>query len=458
MVYYYKHFYHFLKFIGYFPALQKYVGLGKFGWIYSVLILLILSFPSISTAVQFGMERKQILISSFCFYTIIPVNYILGIIYIQKPHFNSIIIDSKRSLRDKLPTQAKLLIGIIISGLILAAINVAIWLHTDQAYNPESFPVGFDYLISNILGNQDQINQKNVIITMMLMYWIYGWLILITNLSIFCLIFRKHLHDIIELKEYIEDDLIWKMDQTSFTNLTRKIISLRFVINQSVDALENFYTITTILGAIAIGPVVETKQVDPYLIYHIIKYLLLQAIFLYFLYKIPKSREDILKIIKSPTVMFKYLTNIKSMQNVQALREAAAAATTQEEINNINSCKIAAYSPVSMDRLNTIKRNQIVNLIDEAENGLPPPLPPTADDLTFENLENSPAELELLTLGYKNNAAIDWMILQGVLSEKWASFNLLGVSFDNTDVIKKGVGVISLIILASSYLNSLSLV
>ena len=236
------------------------------------------------------------------------------------------------------------------------------------------------------------------------------------------------------------------MDQTSFTALTRQMISLRYVINQSVDALEGFYTITTVLGSIAIGPIIELKTIDPYLAYHVVKFIALQVLFMYFLYNIPKSREDLLKIIKSPTVMFKYLTNIKSMQNIQALREYKNNVVAEPEenpvqksqrISKINSCRIAAYSPVTYGH------------------GLDLDQPAPDDNL---DLEKSDAELELLTLSYKNNAAIDWMILHQVLSEKWASFNLLGVSFDNTDVIKKGFGVISVIILASTYFNSISFV
>lgn len=50
-------------------------------------------------------------------------------------------------------------------------------------------------------------------------------------------------------------------------------------------------------------------------------------------------------------------------------------------------------------------------------------------------------------------AGVDWLILQKILSERWAEFSLLGIEFGNAGVIKKGMGMTSLIVLGSSYLN-----
>tara|TARA_R100001163_G_C5068512_1_gene209069 strand:+ start:19472 stop:20881 length:1410 start_codon:yes stop_codon:yes gene_type:complete len=468
---YYHYFYKYLKCIGYLPIAPKYLP-WIISIIYPILIFILICFPFVSTLVQYIITKptNQILLSSLFFYTIAPIQFLLGRRYIRQPHFKSIILDSKRIQWIKLPQQIKLVIGIIIIATLITIINIIIWGTSFNTHSPDAFPNGFDYLVERLQENFiENININNInngtsipssqitnnypdhginsIIALMIFYWIYTWQILITNVAIFCLIFSKHLHDIITFKDFLESDIIWKMDQTSFTGLTRQMISLRYVINQSVEALEGFYTITTVLGSIAIGPIIESKKIDAYLAYNVVKFFLIQIIFMYFLYNIPKSREDLLKIIKSPSIMFKYLTNIKSMQNIQALREYKNNTIQQpnensleksQRLSKINSCRIAAYSPVTFG------------------NGLD--LDNVNTDGSAVDLEKSDAELELLTLSYKNNAAIDWMILHQVLSEKWASFNLLGVSFDNTDVIKKGFGVISIIILASSYFNSLSFV
>ena len=223
----------------------------------------------------------------------------------------------------------------------------------------------------------------------------------------------------------VENESVWKFDQMSLTNLTRQIVAIRFIISQSVNRLESFYTFTTVLGALSIGPMMEYRIIDAPMILRLVVFLILQCIFIYFIYSISKSRDDIRKVIKSPSVMFKYLTKIKSMHNVQVLRNELAKTDNSDEISKLNKFKISAYSPVTFDRIT--------------------------------DLEASTAEVELLTLGYKNNAELDWIILDMVLSDEWTNFNLLGMSFNDTNVIKKSIGITSLIILGSTYFNSLKL-
>ena len=56
---------------------------------------------------------------------------------------------------------------------------------------------------------------------------------------------------------------------------------------------------------------------------------------------------------------------------------------------------------------------------------------------------------------YKTLASIDWIILHQILSESWADFSLLGISFGDTSVIQKGIGLTSAIVVASSYIGSM---
>lgn len=383
------------------------IGKHWWGYLWSITAFFWLSCPLILSLIQFFMESRQIILSSIFFYMIIPVQFGLAVRYHNRSHFESILRDCRLS-RIKIPTQIRLLIGII-SGLVVCLILLGIiWGVTD------SVPHGFEWLIVK-LGN----DLKNLGYLLMVGNWILAWSTLLSNLAIFMLVFSKHVKDIRGLKDNLETSVIWNLDQSSFTQITRQIIDLRFVISQSIDNLESFYTLTTILGAIALGPIIDLKQINPYLIFNVIVYLLVQVFFIYYIFIISKNREDILKIVKSPTVMFKCLTNIKKMQNIQSCRE--------QQDRSINLSKITAYSSSA-------------NLRREID------------------LENPSSEMEdLVTLGYKNNAGIDWIILQTVLAEKWASFNLLGVSFDDSEVIKKGIGMTSLIVMVSTYFNSMSL-
>jgi hypothetical protein len=420
--------------------------------------------PFILSVVRFGILKEKIMLASCLFNLIRPLQYALGVRYFRKPHFRTIMADCKRNFID-IPSEKKTFLwifGVTVVGAICLSVIIGV---------TGLFPPEFQFIIDGIRNNQkDMIFEGELVpgmelgdnisgpefgwILLVLIEWIFSALSLATNLVIFSLVFDKHLKDITEMKDHLESEFIWKMDQTSFTELTRKIIGLRFVINQSVDHLESFYTTFTILGAFAIGPIVEFKVIDSYLIYLMVIYFTCQVIFVYFIYYISKNREDILKIIKSPTVMFKFLTNVKSMHNVEVLRHEMQELRRldPERVHTLNKFKIAAYSPVVFEDIADLEHGMLT-----ADNSYDNASVRHSSNSSHSELVQNKAMAELLTLNYKNNAAIDWIILQDVLREKWTSFNLLGISFDDSDVIKKSVGMTSVIILASSYINSLTL-
>jgi len=448
----------FTKLIGYLSLSHHHEWLGR---PITLIYFLVVSSAFLISLVRLILFREQIMVSSVFFNAVSPVQYILGVRYMMGTHLQSVLRDCRRSLI-KLPTKAKLF-GFIVAAAVTGLINLILIVTLSQ--DNQKIPKSFEMLLS--------VMNQNVVYAWLFIYWITAGLIQATNLVLFALVFHKHLQDIANLKDHLESDVIWKMNQESFIDLTRQIIGLRYVINQSVDNLESFYTSFTILGAIAIGPILELKQVTPYLMYYSIVYCLTQTLFVYYIYFISKNREDILKVVKSPMVMFKYLTNVKSMKNVDVLRQEMAELRKLDpsRFHTINKYKIAAYSP----------RTSYVSTEQEMEEGLLKK--EREDDVILEEMENkrpqvdlrkrmmnmimedkveqsemSQVESELLAISYKNNAAIDWMILHEVLQEKWASFSLMGLSFDDSDVIKKSVGMTSAIILVSSYINSLSLI
>ena len=289
-------------------------------------------------------------------------------------------------------------------------------------------PIEFDLL----MGGNNHVNR--LIYTWFFINWIFSSYCISVNTSIFSFVFYKHLEDLRELESDLTSDMIWNMDQTNFTDLTRRIIGVKYVIKGSVDKLQSIFTSTTTIGAIAIGSVVQFKQINAYLIYYIVLYFICLFVFFYFIYQISNTRESVLGIIKSPSVMYKYLTNVKSMHNVEVLRREfnELRQLDPEKVHTLNKFKIAAYSPTTLD--------QVIDL-----NGLE------------EGSYSNNIEAEVLTLCYKNNAAIDWLILESTLKERWTGFELLGISFDGIDVVKKGIGVVSGIVLVTSFITSLNI-
>jgi len=504
----------FLKFIGY----NSFTRNGEWwGRILTLLFFVIICSTFVLSLIRLILFREKILVSSIFFYLVSPVQYVLGVRYMMGTHYQSILRDIRKSLI-KMPSERKIfsfIIGITILSLVSLIVIIT---QTEQ-----KVPKGFDMILDTLTYTKIGVNDTVEIITdeqsvagiyvWLFLFWIASAVSQATNLVFFAVVFHKHLIDIANLKNHLESDIIWRMNQESFIDLTRQIIGLRYAINQSVDNLENFYTSFTILGAIAIGPILESKEVTPFGIYYCIIYVLTQILFVYYIYYISKNREDILKIIKSPLVMFKYLTNVNNVNRADEILEQEIAELKKIDplkVHTLNKYKIASYSPrnfgqdtiqmIENEGCDPIKRappesansSFTTNKSDESyQIKLRPTKRSSTKIRRKKNRSQSPENLridmmkirqrekeekeardhnkaeinskdkiesEILTLTYKNNAAIYWMILHQVLEEKWASFNLMGMSFDDTDVIKKSMGMTSAIILVATYITSLSLI
>ena len=72
------------------------------------------------------------------------------------------------------------------------------------------------------------------------------WNIVAITMVTFCMVFSKHIHDLKVFKKRFEERL-WSLDQVTVNDITRDIIEIRFIINESIGQLEAFYTTTTIL-------------------------------------------------------------------------------------------------------------------------------------------------------------------------------------------------------------------
>lgn len=427
---------------------------------YSLFIFSIILYPLLVSLVSFIHTRDPIIISQFLFYLIIPVQYLLAIKYYSTNHLATILRDCYQ--HDYYIPKDLWLVVIILVGSISMTILTTWILGSGVELISYTFLFGSDWGSGRLL--------------LVILPFFLSWTVLLSNMVVFCFVFFVHLRQLRDLLEYVTGKMIWNFDQTTLTELTRQIVGIRFVISQSVSNLENFYTFTTTLGALAIGPMLEFKKYDAYAILHVVLFFVLQCFFLYFIYFISKVRGDILKVVKSPSVMYKYLNNIRKTNSVEKLRNDHIAcmnsghhagaipyifrnsfrtfqsnagfnydnendSTVELTEDDRNRSKIMAYTR------NENTDHAIID-IDELEN----------NELISPRKKNKDFEDEMLTLMYKNNAELDWIVLEIVLSEKWTGFNLLGMNFNNSSAIKQCVGITSLIILASTYLNSLNLI
>lgn len=362
-----------------------------------------LLFPSILGLVDYIQYLDVRVLSVMIWSLMAPVEYILGIQYYRSGHLKSIWEDCRR-IEMKLPGGGWLVICYVCVGVVMVGVSAILWsvFGMSRLFSIIRGRVGFEGSVVLIGG-----------------YWLMSGLVISSNLVSFCLTFRKHLRDMRELKRDMEDRMIWHLDQSSMNELSRRVTNLRYVVNDSISHLENFYTTSTMIGAVAIGPMIEFKVWDAYSLYYLVLYLICQGIFMWIIYQISSLRGNLTQLIRSPSIMSRYLTRIRSHHNVQVLQEQMHHGVSLEELSQM---RIAAYCPL---RYGDVASSQ-----------------------------TGAVDAEMISLEYKMLAGLDWMILYQLLSESWAEFSLVGISFGDTSVIQKGMGITGLIVMVSTYLNT----
>lgn len=462
-----------------------------------LLNLCLLISPIIVGCIFYNINSLPLLIWS----SIPVVEYILGYVYSKKNHLQSLRADCKKD-NIKIPSDNVLILSYLLFGVFMATLNIVIMSVTTQ---PSILLDAF----------KKTTNTAKYVFLMMYMviYWISMSMVLANNLFIFVMTFRKHIIDLEMLHSEIETRLIWHMKKDSMNYLMIRITNIRYVLNNSIDCLESFYTTSTIIGAIAIGPMINFNIWEPYCLYYLSFYAIIQVIFMYFIYRISSLKGDITHLVRSPNIMSRYLNLINNTKNNQqrhvhfndysfanqdlqgssvatplanrdlqtpesprlrsALRNGSPriVARRSSDDTHENSERVRYYpSDTSSIPLQTgiryVHGDNLPTLFgSESSPGLYSSMEANASNIeklerycpdTFPSFK-SQKELEkdqITVMEYKMLASIDWIILHQILSESWADFSLLGISFGDTSVIQKGIGMTSAIIIASSYITT----
>lgn len=421
------------RFIGYKPWLPQPVK-----WIPTILYWLFILTPCVLSVIHYFVHKNVLAISYVCFNLIMPVQYALGVKYILTNHIETVLADCQRS-GYVVMNNFVLFLFIISISILTAACFIIIWVNTQ-------LPIFYEILNPINMDEDTPI----WIVLLMITNSIFAAIPLATNLVLFWIVFRKHVYDINQSLETIQKNS-WGMTQIMLNNITEDIVSLRTIIADSVEKTQGFYTSTTVLGAIALGPILDSKSIDPFLIFYTVIYILTYAMCLYFIRALAMKRESILSEIMSPVVMYKFLVNVRGVKDYRLLKTEMdkLQKAVPSGVDTLNKWKAAAYDFNDMEPLNLdepLTKGKSVNkkkrVVNEIRSGFS---------------QNKVHTKELLTQVYKTVAIINWQILREELKEEWANFNILGIPFNGNEAVKKGLMVTSGIILASSYITSFTI-
>ncbi len=285
--------------------------------IHTFLMCAFISIPFFISIYDSIKSESPLKYSYLAFYTILPIQYILGARYIRTKHFDTIISTSKSS-QISIP-KLKICLFVILTIMLTTSVFTTILLIT------KSIPSSYKTLPDQ---NLNKYGTNDGILAIVIMTWIISSIPFAINVSIFWIVLHKHSIDLTR----INDELVqacWNM--AGIDDVGTQIIQLKYIIKTSVEHIQGFYTSMAILGGIGIGPIIDSHQIDAYLTFYIIVYAICHIMFLYFMYVLSNKQSSVMEVLQTPNYMFRYINNVRDTKNF--------------DIEKGNTLKLQMYAP-----------------------------------------------------------------------------------------------------------------
>lgn len=366
------------------------------------ILLNLLSVPVVILYKYFTTDDKSLL-STVIIMCIPLTNYLVILNYFRKPYFFKIYTDIIYNEDYTTYSLEKIIlygsIGCTFTTLVVSYIYYFLGYHT----------IALDRYV-------DETYYKVPLFIYNLIYNFYSRFVFFLNTNIFFIVFYKHYIDLSKEVQKIKDKKSWTIDKykTSISVISYNLLFIRTEINKSIKLLEYIYITSTVLGAISIGTIMNNKELNIFLVGSLVIWGIIQVGFLFIMSIITEKKDELIKEINKPKFSIHYLIKDRVFDN------------SEEIIKNIDNERRREYY------VNNITNNE-ENTIGISSDSLSV----TVDKSIIDN-----------------SASIDWIILHKILEDKWAVFQFMGISFENSDGIKKIVGMVGLLIYATHVITN----
>lgn len=270
-------------------------------------------------------EQETQYISNLFFQIIYPLQYYYCVRYFFTDHFDHFYFDDKspNRIKEMIHILNQFTFVIIGCSLINVVTNITRILVSD--YDAE-FPLVFQY---NVISR--------VFISFLLFFsWVYGNLILFTNLIIFCIVFRKHVRIFQNFAKKIQS----KHNKLDLNQIMETLVGIKFKLGASISDFEYIFSSFTFFGAISFGFYID--QVNngnfeniPWNL--VVTYIIVQIVFFRIISQVKRNRDALFDFVKNPIYVEKYLKRY-TVQDIQShfLRDDAELILLNllEEIGN----------------------------------------------------------------------------------------------------------------------------
>lgn len=358
--------------------------------VYRLLVFIVMFYYPVTNIIYVVKTNFTYIPPSIIFKSVIPIQYILSLLYFSRTHFDSFYLnDANSKLIICIPKVIYVIIGILIISSVSTIISLIL----------KIYGIGIFTQLDSLDYQNQIVSIKILILLFDICYWFYGRSIILINLASFTIVFCKHVKIIEGILEILDNKVYNRCDMKQLSFICKQVTRMRHELHISIKYLENMFSTSTIIGAISMGYIIETRGkygISEISITSIIIFIVSQVVFFYIVYRVSNQKDELHKLINSPRIVKQFLSRL------------SGADCELYRIHNLE------------------------------------------DDTNLEQYNNTLDRVEKIISIEKDNAtSIDWLILNNVLNQKWTEFTVFGITLQDGNVLKKCVvlGTVFLLLL-----------
>lgn len=312
------------------PPIINYVNIDTNNTCKSVLNVLytfimgsIIIHPFVLSIIKSIVEKESSYLLQNLFQLLFFVQFIFGNLYFSKNHL------IEKIKRPQIISQyySSILLGFILSIL-----------------------VGLTYLILNILDykilgyyefyNQTSTYSKALMSLLIFIEKFFSYLSFFTNLITFTLIMKYHQEFIETYSAQLQNIIISSMDEL-IIKVINDFTNMRIDFKNTIEELNNIFSSFNFIGIIAIYFTLNNIN---YNYINIIIFLVIESIYIWSIYKVRSSVDNIINNFSSPFFIAQILSNKKSLSENQIFNSSSSSSSSRTNSNNL----------VTFDIMNTL--------------------------------------------------------------------------------------------------------
>jgi len=446
-----------------------------------VVFLLLLYQPALESIITYNSGDISN-ISNIVFYYVAPIHFYIAFYYFRNQEEKTIYeskkldaIQNETCVLRCIPKEETLLKSLyIISFFVFIESLITLYIEDPNIYKHLSYPM---YIFTKILISISFIPSR---------------IILVLNSHIFFFSFLQQIHKLQDLEKTLRYRNYDETKKYSVAVLCYEIIDIRYTLSRLIQKTELMYISTTMLGGVSTGLSIELQHWSIRNITSIVLFIFSQIVYLWIIYLIDTSRDEIGKIIHRRSFASKYILrknnfsstcfdlekNILHLQNSydtiekdnNNIKEKKSISNSREKVIEDNDIVIHVHNETSQKELRKrINGNNTsftsINIQDniledsnEIKKKIQSLLQTKNDSCSVDTpILNNDEYIRCIYEWVTNTgSSVDWIIVNQLLQENWACFKLLGYHFTNGKALSSAIFITTVLIASTSILGKVS--